>query len=164
MKKTYSIKSVKRALNNIKRKKVVMVGGSFDILHIGHLRFLQNAKKLGNILIVALNSDAHIKTYKPFNRPIISEGKRAEMLEGFKVVDFVFITPKAGLYDPYIYKSIQPDILGLGKEEGRKSSRLKNVENVRKFYPKLKVAFIDKDAKNISTTLIEQKVLQAYKK
>lgn len=164
MTKTYSVKSVKRVLNKLNGKKIVMVGGSFDILHIGHLRFLQNAKKLGDILVVALNSDAHIKTYKPFNRPIISEGKRAEMLEGFKVVDFVFITPKTGLYDPYIYKNIRPDILGLGKEVGRKSSRLKNVEKVRELYPKLEVAFIDKDAKNISTTLIEQKVLQAYKK
>lgn len=164
MTKTYSIKSVKRVLNKLNGKKIVMVGGSFDILHIGHLRFLQNAKKLGDILVVALNSDTHIKTYKPFNRPIICEKKRAEMLEGFKVVDFVIITPKAGLYDPYIYKNIKPDVLGLGKEKGRKSSRLKNIENVRKYCPNLKVAFVDKDAKNISTTLIEQKVLQAYKK
>lgn len=159
----YSIKSVAKKLSKLRDKKIIMVGGSFDILHIGHLRLLQNAKKCADILVVALNSDSHIKTYKPSNRPIIKEAQRAEMLEGFKVVDFVFITRKVGLYDPYIYKNIKPDIIGLGKEKGRKTPRLRNLEEVKKFYPRLRVAFINKSAKHISTTLIEQKILRSNK-
>ena len=141
-----------------------MVGGSFDILHIGHLRFLENAKKLGDILVVALNSDSHIKSYKPSNRPIVNQTQRAEMVLGIKVVDYVFLTTKNGLYDPYIYKLIRPQILGLGKEKGRKNSRLKNVAGVKKFYPTLEAVFIDKNAKGISTTIIERKILNSVKK
>lgn len=158
----YSIKTVSKKLKKYKNKKVIMVGGSFDILHVGHLRFLENAKKLGDVLVVALNSDSHIKSYKPSTRPIIPQRQRAEMLQGFKVVDFVFITTKIGLYDPYIYKMIKPDILGLGKEKNRKISRIKNVEEVRKYYPNLKLVFVNKSAKNISTTKIEQKIINAH--
>ena len=164
MNKTYSIKSVANELRKLHGQTIVMVGGSFDILHIGHLRFLENAKKYGDILVVALNSDKHIKCYKPSNRPIIQEFQRAEMLKGFKVVNYVFLTTKNGLYDPYIYKMICPDILGLGKERNRKNSRLKNIAEVKKFYPKLKIVFVDKGAKSISTTTIEQKILRSNKK
>lgn len=164
MKNTYSIKTVAKELNKLRGKKIVMVGGSFDILHVGHLRFLENAKKHGDTLVVALNSDSHIKSYKPLNRPIFKERQRAEMLMGFKVVDYVFITTKKGLYDPYIYIAIHPCILGLGKEKSRKYSRLRNIVKVRKFYPKLEVVFVDKCAKNISTTIIEQKILRSNKK
>lgn len=163
MTNNYSIKFVADKLNHHRGKKIVMVGGSFDILHIGHLRFLENAKKLGDILVVALNSDSHIKSYKPANRPIVNEAQRAEMVLGFKVVDYVFLTTKNGLYDPYIYKLIQPQILGLGKEKGRKNARLKNVKGVKKFYPTLEAVFVDKNAKGISTTIIERKILNSIK-
>ncbi len=164
MNKTYSIRSVAKELKKLKKKKIVMVGGSFDILHVGHLRFLQNAKKHGDILVIALNSDRHIKSYKPSSRPIISELQRAEMLKGLRIVDYVFITTKNGLYNPYIYRLIRPDILGLGKEKNRKNSRLKSIVEVRKFYPKLEVIFVNKSAKNISTSIIEQKILKANKR
>jgi D-beta-D-heptose 7-phosphate kinase/D-beta-D-heptose 1-phosphate adenosyltransferase len=163
MTKTYSIKSIAKELSKIKGKKIVMVGGSFDILHIGHLRFLENAKKYGDLLVIALNSDSHIKSYKPSSRPIITEWQRAELLKGLKIVDYVFITTKNGLYDPYIYKTIKPHILGLGKEKNRKNSRLRSVAEVKKLYPKLEVVFVSKGAKNISTTIIEQKILKANK-
>lgn len=159
MNKSYSLKFVQKQLMAEKHHKtIVLVGGSFDLLHVGHLRFLKNAKKHGNILIVALNSDSHIRSYKEKNRPIISELHRAEMLEGFKVVDYVFLTNK-GLYDPFIYKTIQPNILGLGKEKNKKASRLRSIAELKKTYPQLKVVFINKNAKNISTTLIEKKIL-----
>ncbi len=164
MTSTYSIQAVGRQLRGLHGKKVVMIGGSFDILHIGHLRYLRNAKKLGDILVVALNSDSHIRTYKPIGRPIINELQRAEMLSALRLVDYVFITTKIGLYDPYIYKTIRPDILGLGKEKGRKTSRLKSVEEVRKLYPHLKVAFVNKSARDISTSTIEQRILENNKK
>ena len=164
MKGVYSIKSVAKKLSKLRGKKIVMIGGSFDILHVGHLRLLQNAKKCGDILVVALNSDAHIKTYKPFGRPIIKETQRAEILSNLKVVDFVFLTTKNGLYDPYIYKTIRPNILCLGKEKNRKLSRLKSVAEVRKFFPSLEVAFVNKNSRSISTTLIERKILSINRK
>ena len=161
--KKFSIVSVENKLKSRGKRKVVMVGGSFDILHIGHLHFLQNAKKLGDILIVALNSDSHIRSYKKRGKPIIKDYQRAEMLKGFSCVDYVFLTNK-GLYDPYIYKKLEPDILGLGKEKNRKSERLRNFERLHKMFPKLHLKFVNKNAKQISSSIIEQEIISTYKK
>ncbi|MDU1910813.1 D-glycero-beta-D-manno-heptose 1-phosphate adenylyltransferase [Fusobacterium sp.] len=72
-------------------KKVVFTNGCFDILHVGHLRYLNEAKKQGDILIVAVNSDVSVKQLKGTNRPINNEIDRAEMLSGLKAVDFTVI-------------------------------------------------------------------------
>ena len=72
-------------------KKVVFTNGCFDILHVGHLRYLFDAKSLGDILIVGLNSDASVKRLKGDTRPIVSEDERREMLLGLKPVDYVVI-------------------------------------------------------------------------
>lgn len=72
-------------------KKVVFTNGCFDILHIGHLRYLNEAKELGDILIVGVNSDKSVKRLKGETRPINSEADRAEMLTGLKAVDYTVI-------------------------------------------------------------------------
>ena len=161
MHNNFSIYFVKNSLKKRGTKTVVLVGGSFDILHIGHLRFLQNAKKMGGILVIALNSDKHIKSYKKVGKPIINDRQRAEMLVGFKCVDFVFLTNK-GLYDPYIYKNIRPNILGVGKEKDRKVDRIKNFDVLHKMFPDLKLKFINKGAEHVRSTHIEQKSIITY--
>jgi len=74
-----------------KSKKIVTTNGIFDILHIGHIRYLQEAKKLGNILIVAVNSDSSTKKLKGPKRPLNNENDRAEALAALECVDFVTI-------------------------------------------------------------------------
>ena len=80
-------------------KKVVFTNGCFDILHVGHLRYLNEAKRQGDVLIVGVNSDASVKRIKGESRPINSEKDRAEMLCGLKAVDYTVIfeedTPEA---------------------------------------------------------------------
>ena len=71
-------------------KKITMTNGCFDILHSGHTYFLEEAKSLGDILIVALNSDNSVKRLKP-NRPIVSELDRAYVLSCLSSVDYIFI-------------------------------------------------------------------------
>src|SRR3990172_3744736 len=109
----YTLNYVARKVNGQSNKKVVLIGGSFDIIHVGHVRVLERAKKFGDILVVALNSDAHIKIYKPALRPIIPEKLRAEVVNSIKPVDYTFITDNTneGLYDPNIYNTLRPDIL-----------------------------------------------------
>ena len=68
-------------------KKVVFTNGCFDILHVGHLTYLNEAKRQGDILIVGVNSDASVKRLKGESRPINTEIDRAEMLCGLKAVD-----------------------------------------------------------------------------
>src|SRR3972149_5936992 len=79
-------------------KKVVMTGGFFDILHPGHTRYLQQAKNMGDVLIVALNSDESTRKNKGPKRPINPQGIRAEILAALESVDYVVIfdevTPK----------------------------------------------------------------------
>ncbi len=71
--------------------KVVATNGCFDILHIGHIRSLQKAKSLGNILVVGLNSDASVKKLKGKDRPINNEKDRAEILAALSCIDYVSI-------------------------------------------------------------------------
>lgn len=80
-------------IENIKRdgKKIVFTNGCFDILHVGHLRYLEEAKMFGDILVIGLNSDASVKRLKGDKRPIVPEYERAEMLLGLKCVDYVVI-------------------------------------------------------------------------
>ena len=71
--------------------KVIATNGCFDILHIGHIRSLQKAKSLGNILVIGLNSDASVKKIKGKDRPINNEKDRAEILAALSCIDFVSI-------------------------------------------------------------------------
>jgi D-beta-D-heptose 7-phosphate kinase/D-beta-D-heptose 1-phosphate adenosyltransferase len=70
-------------------KKVVFTNGCFDLLHRGHLRLLREAKKLGDVLIVALNSDESVRNIKGPNRPIVPLDERAELLAALEPVDYV---------------------------------------------------------------------------
>ena len=70
-------------------KKIATINGSFDLLHAGHLDILEEAAKQGDILIVGLNSDKSVKSYKGENRPIISEEHRARMLANLHLVDYI---------------------------------------------------------------------------
>lgn len=72
-------------------KSVVFTNGCFDILHVGHLRYMNEAKRQGDILIVGVNSDASVRRLKGETRPINCENDRAEMLSGLDAVDFTII-------------------------------------------------------------------------
>lgn len=72
-------------------KTIVATNGCFDILHIGHLRYLEASKKFGDVLVVGINSDASVKQLKGSDRPINPEQDRAELLAALKPVDYVVI-------------------------------------------------------------------------
>lgn len=99
-------------------KKIVFTNGCFDILHIGHTRYLYAARELGDYLIVAVNSDISIKSIKGPKRPIIGEEERAEMLSALGCVDMVVMFDEDTPYETL--KELVPDILVKGgdwKEE-----------------------------------------------
>ncbi len=74
---------------------VVTTNGCFDVLHLGHLRYLQAARQLGDLLVVAVNSDSSVRELKGENRPLVPEDERAEMLAGLQCVDYVVIFPES---------------------------------------------------------------------
>ena len=93
-------------------RKVVFTNGCFDILHVGHVRYLAEAKKQGDILVVGLNSDSSVRDLKGPERPLQSEDERAEILSQLKSVDYVVLfsepTPKT------LIESVEPDVLVKG--------------------------------------------------
>ena len=92
-------------------KKVVFTNGCFDIIHIGHIRYLKEAKLLGDILVVGLNSDRSVSTIKP-DRPINPQDQRAEVLASLEMVDYVTLFDEKTPYE--LVKLIQPDVLVKG--------------------------------------------------
>lgn len=101
----------------MKNKKVVLVGGCFDILHPGHVIFLQKAKKMGDKLVVLLESDEKIKQLKGKNRPFFNQTERATVLKGLKFVDQIIMLPNVKSdadYEKVIIK-LKPDIIAATK-------------------------------------------------
>lgn len=74
-------------------QKLVLTSGTFDLLHVGHLDYLEKVKQYGDVVMVLLSSDERVKARKGPSRPIINETERAQMLESLKAVDYVFIDP-----------------------------------------------------------------------
>ena len=94
--KIYTRTKLSLHLNNLRKQGSVVVttNGCFDVLHLGHLRYLQAARKLGDLLVVAVNSDDSVRQLKGENRPLVPEDERAEMLAGLACVDYVVIFPE----------------------------------------------------------------------
>ena len=95
-------------------RRVVFTNGVFDILHPGHLRYLQQARALGDLLILGLNSDASVRRNKGPERPINPEAERAEILEALACVDAVVVFDEETPAE--IIKAIQPDVLVKGAD------------------------------------------------
>jgi len=89
-------------------KKVVATNGCFDLLHVGHVRFLQEAKALGNVLIVGVNGDASVRELKGEGRPVNGEADRAEVVAGLGCVDAVIIFPEKRA--TRFLESVNPDL------------------------------------------------------
>jgi rfaE bifunctional protein nucleotidyltransferase chain/domain len=148
-----SIDELKKVVeeNRKENKKIVFTNGCFDILHAGHVDYLEKAKSLGDVLIVGLNSDSSIRRIKGSLRPIVPQEFRARVLLGLKAVDYVVIfeedTPEK------LIKLVRPDVLVKGadweldKIVGREFAK----EVVR-------IPFVY----DISTTKIIEKILSLY--
>jgi D-beta-D-heptose 7-phosphate kinase/D-beta-D-heptose 1-phosphate adenosyltransferase len=95
-------------------KKIVFTNGCFDILHLGHIKYLEEAKKLGEVLIVGVNSDASVKRLKGETRPINPEFDRAYLLNALKSVDYTVIFSEDTPYE--LIKTIAPDVLVKGAD------------------------------------------------
>lgn len=97
-------------LEKLKRegKRIVATGGCFDLIHAGHVEYLEKAKELGDVLVVFLNSDESVKKVKGSNRPIVDEENRATVIAGLEAVDYVCIFSEA---DPCkVIATVKPDI------------------------------------------------------
>ena len=104
------LKSTVRRLKSA-GKKIVFTNGCFDIIHVGHIRCLREARKYGDVLIVGLNSDKSASRIKP-GRPVTIQDQRSEVLASLEMVDFVTLFDEATPYE--LVKLVQPDVLVKG--------------------------------------------------
>ena len=92
-----------------KGKKIAFTNGCFDILHVGHVRYLREAKKTADVLVLALNSDSSVRSIKGEKRPLMPENERAEVLAALEFIDFVTIFPELTPLELINY--LKPDVL-----------------------------------------------------
>lgn len=95
-------------------RRVVLANGVFDLLHVGHVRYLESARQLGDILIVAVNSDASTRAYKGPDRPVIPEAERAEIVAALECVDHVVIFDEPNVIR--VIEAIAPAIQAKGTD------------------------------------------------
>src|SRR5947209_7286204 len=96
------------------RQQVVFANGCFDMLHVGHIRYLQGAKELGDILIVGINSDESTRQLKGEGRPLMPENERAEIVASLACVDFVTVFSDLNVNN--LLLAIKPDVHAKGTD------------------------------------------------
>jgi len=144
----------------ISSNKATLVGGCFDLFHIGHLRYLRVASQFGRPLIVIVQTDKTVSVRKGPTRPVINQWQRAEIVSFLEFVDFVLILDKPSHYDGYL-KIIKPRHLVFFKENMK--YRKRRMEEIKKKFPKIRTVFVGRnDVKRIiiSTTRIAEKILR----
>lgn len=157
--KINSFSEIKKIVEDAKKenKIIVTTNGVFDILHLGHIKFLEKAKSFGDILIVAVNSDSSVKKIKGDKRPIKNEKERAELVFSLKPVDYAFIFHED---TPVKFLSVlKPDIHVKGGDY--KGNDLIEKDVVEGSGGKVKIIKLEK---GYSTTDTINKILNNYKK
>jgi D-beta-D-heptose 7-phosphate kinase/D-beta-D-heptose 1-phosphate adenosyltransferase len=107
-------KELLKIIKTLKAKgsRIVFTNGCFDLLHIGHIRYLEKARTLGDILVVGVNSDSSVRKLKGTKRPVLPVKERAEILSGLECVDYITIFDEI---DPLkLITSIKPNVLAKG--------------------------------------------------
>ena len=121
MARTVDFHELKKSLPTLGKVRIVLTGGCFDILHIGHIRFLSEAKRMGDYLVVLLESDQKVKDLKGKNRPVFTQEERAEMLSALGSVDLVVLLPTMGNESDYLdlAMEINPDVIAVTENDPR---------------------------------------------
>ncbi len=136
-------------------KRVIFTGGCFDLIHVGHARYLAKAKSLGDVLVVGLGSNQAVRQVKGKTRPIIDEKVRAEMLSFLEPVDYVHIHKEKTAAEAI--RALGPDVLMMVKERSPD-------ENVDVNAAKLngaKIVVVPRQAPFLSTSAIIERVVGA---
>ena len=119
--KLKTLEELKSIVSNAKAdgKTVVLTNGCFDILHGGHISYLESAKALGDILIVAVNSDESVRRIKDERRPIIPQDERVELLSEIECVDFILLFDEPTC--DHLLRELRPDYHAKGTDYTRES-------------------------------------------
>ncbi len=151
----YDIKELKQCLADSSPSGLVLANGCFDILHVGHIRYLYGAKKLGDFLLVALNDDSSTRRIKGRHRPVMAESDRAEILAALEMVDAVFVFDSDDVVS--ILEEIQPSFHAKGTDYDVET--VPEIETSRKLGIK---CVIVGDSKDHASTRILERINESY--
>lgn len=135
-------------------KRIASTNGTFDLLHSGHLKLLEEARAQGDVLVVGLNSDASVKAYKSEKRPIVPQAERAALMQAIRFVDHILIfdEPDSGRF----VRELQPDV---HVKDSTYGYDLLEAPIVQAYGGKIHL--IEKDGN--STTNIIEKIIEVYR-
>lgn len=110
------LEALKEAVNDCRSRgaTVVLANGCFDLLHVGHIRYLEGARALGDVLVVGVNSDDQARSLKGEGRPFTSESERAEIISAFRFVDYVIVFHEPTVEE--LIRAIRPDVHAKGTD------------------------------------------------
>ena len=116
MKKLYTLSQLTRIIQEHKKRgqKVVLANGCFDLIHVGHIRYLKESKKKGDILVLALNSDSSIRKLKGKGRPILNQKERAVIASSFYFIDYITFFDEPNVEK--VLLALKPDIHAKGSD------------------------------------------------
>ena len=157
MSKLKTLREIKRIAAKLKKnkKKIVFTNGCFDILHYGHIKYLERCSSLGDILIIGLNSDSSVKKIKPKGRPLTGQAERGAIVSALEFVDYVTIFSEAT--PERLIKTITPNILAKGGDWKKKD--IVGGEHVRSTGGRVvRVPFV----RGYSTTRIIKRIKDAF--
>src|SRR4030042_3165316 len=126
------LQELERFLPGKSRARIVLTGGCFDILHIGHVKFLSEAKGAGDCLIILLESDQKVKKLKGSHRPVFNQRERAEMLSALRSVDLIVLLPMMeddGDYLNLVMK-IKPDLIAVTEDDPQIENKRRQAREV----------------------------------
>ena len=149
-----------RLRKSLHNKKVVFAGGTFDLLHRGHIESFKNLRKLGDVVVIAISSDKRVKERKGNQRPILSEKERLMLMDSIRYINYCFIAPRPARNKPVptmrILNSLRPDIFVSADKRW-----IHFRSDVEKLGVKLKVV---PRAHKSSTSRIIAKIIRGYHK
>ena len=157
MDKVLTRTDLKKKLDGLKKdgKKIVFTNGCFDILHTGHARYLREAKKLGDVLVVGLNSDASVRSIKGEKRPLVPQDERADVIASLEAVDYVTIFDE--LTPLELMRLLRPDTIVKGGDWAEKD--IVGKDEVRQWGGAVRII---PEIQGASTTNIIEKILKVY--
>lgn len=140
-----------------RNREIILIGGTFDVFHIGHVKFLEKAKKLGGILVVGVTADHLVRNRKGGERPYMNEIERADLISRLRCVDYVFISQQADWLEAGYLKKLNPDIFVIGKDAETQERNREIRKNLRLHFPQLKMVeisrFIGRSTTNIAAQI-----------
>ncbi len=155
--KIAGLKSLKKIVKRLRSKgrKIIFTNGCFDLLHAGHIKYLSAAKKMGDVLILGLNSDSSVRKIKGPKRPLVCQKDRLTVMAGIESIDYVILFNQSTPLE--LIKALKPDILVKGSDW--KTGSIVGADFVKKHGGRVATVTL---AKGRSTTNLINKIVKTY--